>query len=500
MNPQLPQGVLAIWHDLKPLSKSASHDSCEADFQAWHSRQHMSERLSIPGFLRGCRYVAEESSPLVFNFYLTESPAVLTSSPYLDRLNNPTQWTSRIVPTLCNVNRAAGRVMASVGLGQGGAIATLRVSLLPEKRDDCITWFVESGLQQLLEKPGIVAAHLWQTDSAASQVETAESRARRSSTGSADWTLAIEGIDSQCVRSASDWLRHRKELATALREKRLAGAAVDVFGAEPPPPDHPLLRLDNVICTPHLGAATGEAQVKVAVGIAEQIVHFLLTGEARNALNFPFVSAELRVVLEPYLRLGEKLGRLQAQLLGQAPTAVEVTYAGEVADTDVQPVTVAVLRGLLNRLLESNVVNYVNAREVARERGIKVVESKTTQQKGYQNLINLRVETAEGPREVAGAVFGRDIIRLVKIDHFYLEAVPEGFVLLLHNRDVPGVVGAVGTMLAQAGVNIAGLQLGRKAAAGTAISLVHVDEPVSPQVLEQLRTLPNIVSAQSLEL
>ena len=289
-------------------------------------------------------------------------------------------------------------------------------------------------------------------------------------------------------------------LAAALRSGALAGAALDVFEQEPPPADHPLLGLDNVVCTPHLGAATAEAQVNVSIAIAEQIVEFLLRDTVSNAVNVPSISAEQLELLQPYLQLGEKLGKLQAQLLQQAPVEVSVEYAGEIASLDVQPVTVAVLRGLLERLLDSSAVNYVNAREIARERGIRVVESKTSAAKGFMNLVVVRVRTADKSSEVAGAVFGRDVVRLVKINHFHLEAVPEGYVLMLHNHDVPGVVGRVGTLLGEARVNIAGLELGREDIGGMAISLVHVDEPVPPAVLAKLRTFPEIVSAELVEL
>jgi len=215
MNPPNSQGVLAIWHDLEP--------SREDDFQEWHTREHMIERLSVPGFLRGCRYIAVESSPLVFNFYITESPEVLTSAAYFERLNHPTEWTRRVTPTMHKVSRSAGRVVASVGMGQGGAIATLRVSPTPEKRGFLENWLVENGLQQLLELPGIVATHLWNADAAASKVETIESRARGSSAGIADWILAIEGNDVEFARAASDWLRQQKEFAEALQGKETVG-------------------------------------------------------------------------------------------------------------------------------------------------------------------------------------------------------------------------------------------------------------------------------------
>jgi D-3-phosphoglycerate dehydrogenase len=270
-------------------------------------------------------------------------------------------------------------------------------------------------------------------------------------------------------------------LAEALRNKRPAGAALDVFEHEPPPPDHPLLQLDTLICTPHLGAATSEAQVAVSVAIAEQIVQFLVFNVIHSAVNIPSISAEQLEVLRPYLILAERLGNLQAQLLQDAPKELTVEYAGEVAALDVQPVTVAVLKGLLSRLLETSVVNFVNARELAGERGIKVVETRSTSPKGFTNLLTVRVRTARKASEVAARYSGaRDVIRLVKVDGFYLEAVPEGFILMLHNRDVPGVVGAVGMLLGEARINIAGLQLGREKIGGMALSLVHVDERIPP--------------------
>ncbi len=305
---------------------------------------------------------------------------------------------------------------------------------------------------------------------------------------------------ARLINCARGGIVNEAELAEVLISGHLAGAALDVFEQEPPAADNPLLGLDNVICTPHLGAATAEAQVNVAVAVAEQVVDYLVNDVTLNAVNVPSVSAELIELLRPYLTLGEKLGSLQAQLLEEAPAELTVEYGGEVAAGDVQPVTVAVLRGLLDRLLEASTVNYVNAMELARERGIKITESKTEQTSGYVNQVKVTVRTAHKQSEVVGAVFGREVIRLVRINKFHLEAVPEGRILMLHNRDVPGVVGAVGTLLGEAKVNIAGLELGREAVGGIALSLVHVDDEVPEPVLERLRALPDIVSADILEL
>jgi D-3-phosphoglycerate dehydrogenase len=288
-------------------------------------------------------------------------------------------------------------------------------------------------------------------------------------------------------------------LATAIQEGQVAGAALDVLEKEPAPPDHPLLKLDQVICTPHLGASTGEAQVNVAVAIAAQVADFLCRGIIQNAVNVPSLSPEVLQVLRPYLLLAEKLGTLEAQLLSEPPVEITVQASGEVAEREIRSLAAAVLRGLLGHLLDST-VNYVNAPAIARDRGIKVIESRTPQTSEYVNSIRVAVRTATRSTAVEGAVFGADTVRITKIDAFRMEAVPEGHILLLHNRDVPGVVGRVGTLLGEHGINIAGIELGRERVGGMALSLIHVDEPVEPAVLDALRSLPQVVTAQVLRL
>ena len=284
------------------------------------------------------------------------------------------------------------------------------------------------------------------------------------------------------------------DLARAIQSGRVAGAALDVYVDEPPSADHPLLKLDKVITTPHLGASTDEAQLNVAIAVAEQMVEFLVKGVVRYAVNVPSVSPELLAVLRPYLTLGEKIGSLHTQIGGSLPNEVEVEYRGDVTQFTVAPLTVAVLKGLLTPVLES-AVNYVNAPMMAKERGIKIVESKGEESGDFTSSITVRARNGKDNLEIEGAIFGAKHPRIVRVNSFYLEAVPEGYILVLQNNDVPGVVGAVGTILGNNGINIAGMELGRGQKGGNAISFTHVDEVVSKKALDELRALPQIVSA-----
>ena len=289
------------------------------------------------------------------------------------------------------------------------------------------------------------------------------------------------------------------DLAEAIKQGKVAGAALDVYVDEPPPPDHPLLKLDQVITTPHLGASTDEAQLNVAIAVAEQMVDFLVKGVVRYAVNVPSVSPELLQVLRPYLTLAEKLGSLHAQMAGVLPSEVQVEYRGDVTQYNLAPLTVAVLKGLLSPVMEF-AVNYVNAPMLARERGIKIVESKGEEATDFASSIIVRAKNGKESLEVEGAIFAAKHPRIVRVNSFYLEAVPEGYILVLQNKDVPGVVGAVGTILGNNGLNIAGMELGRSEKGGNAISFTHVDEAVSKKALDELRALPQIVSATLVKL
>lgn len=283
-------------------------------------------------------------------------------------------------------------------------------------------------------------------------------------------------------------------LAEAIVDGRVAGAAIDVFAKEPPDPANPLLKLDQVICTPHLRAATVDAQVNVTVQVARQIVDFLQKGIVVNALNVPSISADLLAVLRPYVELSERLGSFQAQFGARGVQSVTVEYAGTVTTHPTSPLTMAVLKGLLTPMIGS-MVNYVNAPHLARERGIRVVEAKSSVAEGYSNLIRVTVTGAEGERSISGALFGDEDYRIVRVDDYQVEAIPHGHILVLHNADRPGVIGFLGQVLGDAGINIAMMNLSRRKIKGKAISLVNVDSRIPEEVLDRLRANEHILSA-----
>jgi D-3-phosphoglycerate dehydrogenase len=328
-------------------------------------------------------------------------------------------------------------------------------------------------------------------------VHTPLTKETRGLIGAAAFAKMKKGV--RIINCARGGIVDEEVLFQALTSGKVAGAALDVFVEEPPPASHPLLRLDQVICTPHLGAATDEAQINVAVAIADQVASFLTRGVIQNAVNFPAMTPKMLEILQPYLLLGEKLGSFLAQITAEAPLEVQVEYSGEIVDYDTAPATAAVLRGLLSPFLDSS-INYVNAPHIARERGLKIIESRSSRPSDFLNSIVVRVAGETSANLVEGAVFSNKAVRLVRVNDFYLEAVPEGYILVLHNRDVPGVVGAVGTLLGKRDINIAGLELGRERVGGMAISLIHVDGQVPPEILAELRTLGPVVSAQLIRL
>jgi D-3-phosphoglycerate dehydrogenase len=314
--------------------------------------------------------------------------------------------------------------------------------------------------------------------------------------GTEDFEKMKRGV--YIVNCARGGIINEKALCEGIRSGRVAGAALDVFEQEPPV-NSPLLELDQVICTPHLGASTEEAQINVAVAVAEQVVEYLLRGLVRNAINVPSVSAELLTHIRPYLHLAEKLGKFTGQLIEGGLAEVHLEYTGEVTQYGVEPVTAALLKGLLTPVLSED-INYVNAPVLARDRGIKVTEAVTEKHEDYSNLITIRAVSDRDELAISGALLGKHHPRLLRINNFLVEAVPEGNILFIYNEDRPGVIGNIGTTLGKNKINIGMMQFGRDRVGGMAVSLLHLDDTLDRRVLEELQALPHIVRVIEVEL
>lgn len=312
-------------------------------------------------------------------------------------------------------------------------------------------------------------------------------------------TLAQLKKGVRLINCARGGIINEADLAVALQNGQVKGAALDVFESEPPPKDNPLLGLANVIVTPHLGAATEEAQVKVAQELAETVRSYFLDGTVRNAVNLPAIGADEFRELEPYLSLSEKLGKFASQLLEGAVKELKITYAGDVSQKNTTPLTLAALQGLLRPILDVE-VNLVNAPHLAKERGLKWTETKTSQAEDYTSLITVRLTTASAKISVAGSLLSKNNPRIVKIDNLSVDVVPEGTMLVFTNKDRPGVIGHIGTILGENKINIAAMQVGRKSVGGEAVTVVNVDSMVPDNVLKPIRDYPGITFAKCVQL
>lgn len=300
------------------------------------------------------------------------------------------------------------------------------------------------------------------------------------------------------INCARGGIINEQDLLHALNSGKVAGAALDVFEVEPPV-DNPLVGHEKVVCTPHLGASTTEAQENVAIAAAEQVVDYLIHGVIRNAVNFPSIPAEQYAVLEPYIELASKLGGFAVQVFDGKVKELIVEYFGEIASLNTSPITISAIKGVLDPILLET-INFVNASLIARERGIEVKDTKSNYSGDYRSILTIRLKSADKEVAVSGTLFGKKDLRIIKINDFTVEIVPEGHMLVMKNNDKPGVIGNIGTTLGKHNINIARMHFGRKTAGGLAISVVNIDAEATEDIIKEIKALPNILQVKKISL
>ncbi len=332
-------------------------------------------------------------------------------------------------------------------------------------------------IEEMLGKADFVSLHLPKTEKTAN-ILSAE-------------RIAAMKPGARLINCARGGLVDEVALADALNSGKLAGAAFDVFEVEPAK-ENPLFGLPNVVCTPHLGAATSEAQENVALQVAEQMSDYLMNGAISNALNAPSVTAEEAPRLKPWIALSEVLGGFAGQVTESAVSEIEIEFVGDVGELNLKPLTSALTASLMKPLVGEGGVNMVSAPVVAREKGMKITETRKDRQGAFGSYIRLIVKTENTERSVAGTIYSDGRPRIIQIKGIGLEAEPQQYMIYTTNDDSPGFIGAVGTKLGDLGVNIATFALGRSAKGGDAIALWGVDDRVSAETLKEIADLPQV--------
>ncbi len=372
-----------------------------------------------------------------------------------------------------------GGIVASRALGLKMKVVAFDPFLSPERAVELGVEKVE--LDELLARADFITLHTPLTDQTRNIL-------------SAD-NLAKTKKGVRIVNCARGGLIDEAALKDALDSGQVAGAALDVFQTEPAK-ESPLFGTPNFICTPHLGASTNEAQVNVALQVAEQMADYLVNGGVTNALNMPSLSAEEAPKLKPYMALAERLGSLVGQLTTGAIPRISIHAEGAAAELNIKPMVAAVLAGFLRQ--QSDAVNMVNAPFLAKERGMEVREIKSEKAGDYHTLLRVSVKTDAGERSVAGTLFSNSEPRLVELFGIKVEAELDGNMMYIVNEDAPGFIGRIGTLLGENGINIGTFNLGRREAGGEAVLLLSVDDPVTGAVVDAAKAVPGVKRAMAL--
>ncbi|MFD1029977.1 phosphoglycerate dehydrogenase [Metaplanococcus flavidus] len=302
----------------------------------------------------------------------------------------------------------------------------------------------------------------------------------------------------QIINCARGGIIDEKALYNAIKSGKVAGAALDVFEQEPMV-DFRLLDLPEVVATPHLGASTHEAQENVAIDVSLDVVSYFSKGVVRNSVNLPSVPEEIMSKIEPYFDLSERLGAFLTDLSGSTATEVNISYSGELADSEVGPLTRNILKGILKRHLGTR-INDVNAMFIAHQKGITVNERKSAAAGGFTSLISVEILTQAGKWKTAGTLLNGQGARIVRVDDYIVDVIPTGHLLFIRHHDRPGVIGRVGTLLGQEGVNIATMQVGRTAEGGDAIMMLTIDKPAEAESIRQLEELAEIEKVKAVNI
>ncbi|MFN3966370.1 MAG: phosphoglycerate dehydrogenase [Endomicrobiia bacterium] len=314
-------------------------------------------------------------------------------------------------------------------------------------------------------------------------------------------TIAKMKPGVRIINCARGGIVDENALISALKSGHVKGAALDVFEKEPLPPDSPLLdpSLENLIFTPHLGASTEEAQIKIAQESSDLIIDFFTKGIIRNAVNMPSVDIDTYKKIKPYLDLNEAMGSMGAQLTEGGIQEVEITYSGEITAFNTNILTPALLKGILTPILDIK-VNFVNAGYIAKDRGIKIKEIKTQESIDYTSLINVKITTDKEAISISGTVFSHQFPRIVSIKELDVDVQPEGYMIILENIDKPGIIGKVGTILGENKINIARMQVGREKIGGEAITVINIDNSVNNEILKKISKIDGITKVKFVQL